>query len=357
MANSTISKEQTEFIKGVGILLIALHNYFHFVAPNPGENEFIFNDQFVRNFFDIISSSALEIINALFSYLGHYGVQLFIFISGYGLAKSYQRKSQRFGTFMKKRVYKLYPAFLIAIGVLFLYNIFAYSYFPDMKWFGRITGKLLMVHTLVPNQALTINGPWWFYGLIMQLYVLFIPMFHLIRKYRFKGFLLLLALSYLLIFLLYTPLREVHIFVMANAPGHIPEFALGILLALYPKLNISKWVLPVLLAVFIMGNYYFSFFPFTFLIITYFLITGISLFKSKTPQFIKFYGRISMYLFATHGFMREPYFANWARDYNNPFMTLLIGLGFLLTVTIVAVLCEKIHLLLINSFTKSRGLV
>jgi len=133
---------------------------------------------------------------------------------------------------------------------------------------------------------------------------------------------------------------------MANVPGHIPEFAFGILLALYPKLNITKWLAPILLAVFILGNYYFSFFPFTFLIITYFMISAFLMYKGRIPSFVKFYGRISMYLFATHGFLREPYFADWARAYSNPYITILIGLAYLLTVTLVAVLCEKIHQLI-----------
>jgi len=37
------SKEQTALLKGLGILLIVLHNFFHNLTPVIGENEFSFS--------------------------------------------------------------------------------------------------------------------------------------------------------------------------------------------------------------------------------------------------------------------------------------------------------------------------
>ena len=88
MPRITISKEQTNLIKGIGILLIIFHNYFHWVSPSPGENEFIFSVASVKKTFSIFSNSPLDSVNVIFSFFGHYGVQLFIFISAYGLTKS-----------------------------------------------------------------------------------------------------------------------------------------------------------------------------------------------------------------------------------------------------------------------------
>jgi peptidoglycan/LPS O-acetylase OafA/YrhL len=348
MSKIIINKEQTDFIKGVGILLIVLHNYFHWVPPNPGENEFIFNAQNAKNVFSIISDSYLNIVNVLFSFFGHYGVQLFVFISGYGLSKSFISKQQNFSTFIKKRASKIYPAFLIGILVLIIYNAIVYSQLPSKNLVVELLYKISMIHTLLPDRALSINGPWWFYGLIMQLYFIFIPVFYVIKRWEWKGFLLTLVLSYLLIYCLYTPLIQNNIFIMANAPGHIPEFALGIFLALKPKLTIKIWYLPLLLLIFILGNFSFSFFPFTFITITYLSIIILYLFREEHKYFtvIKFYGKISMYLFAVHGFFRTPYFVGWAKASNSPIKAIALGMLYLLTVTIVAYLSREIYALI-----------
>ncbi len=352
-----ISKEQTDLIKGIGILLIVFHNYFHWVFPNPGANEFVFDAENIRNLFSIISDSYMNIINVFFSFFGHYGVQLFIFISGYGLSKSFISKHQSFSKFIKRRASKIYPAFLIAILVLIIYDAMVYSSLPNFGWIARILCKVFMIHTLLPNQALSINGPWWFYGLIMQLYFLFIPLFYIIKRWEWKGFIFTLFFSYLLIYCLYTPLMGTGILVLANAPGHIPEFTLGIFLALTPKLTIKIWHLPLLLLIFICGNFSFVFFPFTFIIITYFLIIGVLRFLRKDYKYlavIKFYGKMSMYLFAVHGFFRKPYFVEWAKDCNSPIMTIFFGMLYLLTVTIVAYLCREIYVLIRNKLISYR---
>ena len=343
MSPFSINREQTNLLKGVGILLIIFHNYFHWVPPYTGENEFIFNPEFVQNLFNGLKTSPLDIPNTLFSYFGHFGVQLFLFISGYGLAKSFQKKEHGFIDFMKKRAAKIYPAFIIGIIVLIAYVTLVYG-FPDLKWFAKIGLKLAMVHTLIPGQALAINGPWWFYGLIMQLYVLFIPLFFVIRKWGWQGFAVVAIASYLLIFSLYQPLLSSDLFVMANAPGHIPEFTLGILLAFNTK--VSKWAIPLCVVIFIIGNFYFLSFPLTFITITYLLVVLIlKLFRRENILFkvIVFYGKLSMFLFAIHGFFRRPYFVETAIEAKNPLITALLAFIYLLVVTIVAYVSKVLY--------------
>jgi len=354
MSEIIINKEQTNFIKGFGILLIMLHNYFHLVAPNTGQNEFIFNAQNVQNLFSIISNSYLETINVLFSFFGHYGVQLFVFISGYGLSKSYITKQRSFFMFSIKRISKIYPPFLITILIILIYKVTLGSSAINTDWITRVFTKILMLHTLLPGEALSFVGPWWFYGLIVQLYLLFIPLFYIIKRWKGKGFLFILTLSYLLIFYLYTPLMDRNIFVMANAPGHIPEFALGILIALNPNLTTKVWHTPFLLLLFILGNFYFPFFPFTFIIITYLLVLCILYFlrKELMPiKFILFYGEISMFLFVIHGICRDP-FTNLARASNNPVLTIVLSLFYILTVTLLAFLFKKVYVLTKNVIIK-----
>ena len=87
-----ISKQDSNIFKAIGILLIVFHNYFHFVEPNIGENEFYFSSDVIKNLYYGIINMPSETINILFSCFGHYGVQIFIFISGFGLTISLQNK-------------------------------------------------------------------------------------------------------------------------------------------------------------------------------------------------------------------------------------------------------------------------
>ena len=132
-----------------------------------------------------------------------------------------------------------------------VYNFVLFRHIPDATWLKSISYKFLMVHNIIPNEALAIVGPWWFYGLIMQMYVLFIPLFSFIKKYKLNGLLFVSAVSYAIMFLLYNPLLEQDIFIMANAPGHLPEFALCVYLALYPKMDFKIIYYTILISIFI----------------------------------------------------------------------------------------------------------
>ncbi|MBQ4205355.1 MAG: acyltransferase family protein, partial [Bacteroidales bacterium] len=102
------TKRDTSIIKGFGILCIVLHNYFHWIAPSPGENEFDFSPDRVTKLFTLLSEKTGEFVNLLFSYFGHYGVELFVFISGFGLAISMMDHQRTAESFIVSRLKKLY---------------------------------------------------------------------------------------------------------------------------------------------------------------------------------------------------------------------------------------------------------
>lgn len=45
-----LTEQQTTMYKGIGILLIALHNFLHTIPPVIGENEFLFQREPFENF-------------------------------------------------------------------------------------------------------------------------------------------------------------------------------------------------------------------------------------------------------------------------------------------------------------------
>ncbi len=101
--------------KGIAIVMIVFHNFFHLVRSTPHENEFHFSIRNSHIFWNTIIGSPEEFIRCCFSFLGHYGVQIFIFLSAYGLTKKFMASQQPYLGFIKSRFLKIYPVFFLAI--------------------------------------------------------------------------------------------------------------------------------------------------------------------------------------------------------------------------------------------------
>lgn len=357
MQINTFSKENTLIYKGIGILLIVLHNFFHWILPATGENEWDFSAGRIINLYKGLIQHPLEFINLLFSYFGHYGVQIFIFISGVGLALSMQNKSKNWGAFMIERLKKLYPLLFTGFIFLFFYEIILSGKLLNWYHYREFLYKLLFLHTLniTKGSTLSLTGPWWFFGAIFQLYVLFPLLFKMIKKYNTTAFVVICSISYSLMYIsqyFYHPNTSIMLF--QNALGHLPEFSFGILLALNPGKKINTFWGILSLIIFSLGNFYNAFFPFTFLSITVLFYWGLSkvspfiLNKTKKLKTILFYyGSISMILFVIHGPLRNPFIAIsgetfWGR--------LLGATLFLLAVTSLSILGNVLYKWLVNRF-------
>lgn len=306
------TKRATSVIKGFAILCIVFHNYFRWLQPSPGENEFNCSPGNVARFFEMLGQQPHEFVNILFSYFGHYGVQLFIFVSGYGLAVSMMNRPVKWGTFVLHRLKKLYPLLLTGIvfytfGKIVMEGKMLCAW--ELKEIGR---KLLFIHTLFPNSGLSVCGPWWFFGLIFQLYLLFPLLFHGMKKWGWRAFWVIVTVSYGLIFLF----REyIHLYqgevLMQNAPGHLPEFCFGIMVAFSKDKKIHWLWLILALILFVWGNFAPGFYPFTFLslcVIAVFIIEKLRGKKFLTSHLsvLDYFGSLSMLIFAVHGFLRLP---------------------------------------------------
>ena len=87
-----MTKLECEVCRAYAIIAIFLHNYIHWLPNTPQENEFEFD---VIRHWDFIHSieSGNDIFINLLSYLGHLGVPVFVFLSGYGLAQKYGQQT------------------------------------------------------------------------------------------------------------------------------------------------------------------------------------------------------------------------------------------------------------------------
>ncbi len=338
----TLLPAGTNYLKGIGILMIVFHNYFHWVAPNTGENEFDFALSRVHSIGKLVGASPFELINILFSFLGHYGVQLFIVLSGYGLVRQMLQGGKTWTQFsLTDRMRKIYFLLFVSFFVILFFTFYADRAIPGAEWFRSMGFYFLMINSFVPGQLFAINGPWWFFGLIFQFYLVFPVLYRVLDRFKDKGILVLVVLSYLLIYVGTPLIGRLNLNIMSTVFGHLPEFLLGMWLASRSTIKIPGWALLIAIVLIYGGNYVGVIWPFSFIGVSVFML--MMLWRSglkaqdnvKYGRFLVYIGGLSMYLFAVHGFLRYP-FVNLANKYTNPVYTLIISLVYFIVVLIIS---------------------
>jgi peptidoglycan/LPS O-acetylase OafA/YrhL len=326
-----ISKEQTAFLKGIAILLIVFHNYYKWVFPITGENEFWFSADYISRSLIFLRSDPLQFFNIFFNFLGFYGVQVFMVISAYGLARSWQKGHQGYGRFILHRFDKLYPSLFLAAVLFILITIIREGRVPG----PALQKDLLYQLALVPGKPTGISGPWWFYSFIFQFYLVFPAMMWVNGKAGLKGLAGMVIIGYIVTVFFYAPLKNAGFNPYSLFIGHMPEFCLGIWLATRERLKIPYAVLALALAALVLGNTFEWAWPFANLAAALLLMVFIQYCWSKREKMkrltslISFTGAVSMYLFASHGLVRNG-FINLANYFSSPWASVLIGLSFLL---------------------------
>lgn len=159
-----INRNQTNEIKGIAVILLMIH---HLLSRYQ-------NDNFFMN--DIVSLSKVC-------------VALFVFLSGYGLAKNHTKIEMTFRSFFIKRILKIMipyqKVFIIFVSVGVYFNLQ-----PLEQSYGKHKILKLILEFLGLNEFIYGHGynpTWWFIGLIGLLYILFIPLFKFVKKYSHRA--------------------------------------------------------------------------------------------------------------------------------------------------------------------------
>lgn len=310
----TLDNKDTTILKALAILAIVFHNFFH-VAVNVHENEFDFRPERFGVFLQAAVHPSLT-IQALFAFYGHYGVQIFIFLSAYGLAKTHWDDPSSWHAFMWSRVKKLYPMFTL---VLLFWAALAAMHLGTLWVIRDASPHLLLmlagVSTLVPNLGLPPVGPWWFIPFIMQAYALFPLLRWLTRRY---GWPFLVVLSFVCYFIthLANPFLAHWMINLSMTPiGRMRVLCMGIIAARYP-INVRSYVALPAFAVFILGSRYFAFAHFSSLaavVVCLWLYGKLRPWLRESNNLAKI-GQYSLGIFLVNGIVRVPfvYFAHTA---------------------------------------------
>ena len=336
-----LSREDSVIYKGIGILLIVLHNYSHWVVPKVGENEFDFSRKRIENLLYALSEQPLELIHLTFSFLGHFGVQLFIFLSAYGLTVAYGNRTVKWPTFVAKRLARLYPIFIVSIGLHALMTAW-WASGGWVPWYLKMYAlKLSMLSNLLPGQALTVNGPWWFFSFIVQFYLVFHLLNRVALRFGWKGLLVVSVSGWAVTVLINPYLARYDLNLLYTVIGRLPELCLGMYLARVGAVKLGRVFVVALLIIWLGGNWFEPIWHLQsisslilILMVCQFVTNSIRR-TGRTFHSLYFIGVISFPLFALHGVLRPP-FVDLANELSHWFVTLMLGVMFFLVSIVIS---------------------
>ena len=331
-----ITREQSAALKGIAILGIVLHNFTHWLRPMVKENEFLFNRHNVDRLVTEVANPSWELIAHLFSFFGHYGVPVFLFLSGYGLVRKYECynpgiKPQRQSVFFPRLgVLGQIISFIIDhYRKLFVMMILGYTAFvmvdymtphPRHYEFWNVIGQLLMISNFYdePHNA-NWPGPYWYFGLTMQIYIIYRVILYkgdgslsgLCRGRYATAVLAFLTLALAFIQTLFDPMSEELNWYRYNFFGAMLPFAFGIHSARshYVSVEPSRrmcLILAVAAAIIVLGGSL-TFITWTF--VPVFVCYAAIYFVKALPQFavgsLAWVGSISAMMFVSHPITRK----------------------------------------------------
>lgn len=150
---------------------------------------------------------------------GYVGVDLFFFLSGFGLTYSYQRNDIK--TFYVHRIKKILPSYIL-YG--FIYILHIYFRTNESLTFSQILYKLCCLEYIFEHKGVD-----WFINAILILYILFPFIFHLIKG--LKELVIISCIPIIYIITLHTDFYWTHLAMIHR----IPMFLLGIYCGLNPN--------------------------------------------------------------------------------------------------------------------------
>ena len=177
---SLLTRAECNALRGIAILGIFLHNFCHWLNPVVKENEY----QYFQHNVDWFAQCAAR-VNELFpahviSFFGHYGVPVFLFLSAYGLEMKYGNDHGKapdgrrvvVSSFVRYHYLKLFK--MMIVGFICFTVVDAMTAGSWHYNVAQIVGQLLMINNFYDQPDRNIwPGPFWFFGLMLQLYVVY----------------------------------------------------------------------------------------------------------------------------------------------------------------------------------------
>ena len=250
MKEELLSRAECNALRGLAIAGIFLHNYAHWLGPIVKENEYQFFQRNVDWFNQVLIHPDANLLLHLLSFFGHYGVPVFLFLSAYGLVKKYERvmpsmsvahedasaRVKGAGTFRFLRYHFLKLFKMMIVGFVAFTMVDAIT--PGRWHYDvlKIVAQLGMFNNLLPTPDRQIwPGPYWFFGLMLQLYIVY----RLLLYRRHWGVTVALMALCVALQLCLSPESEALDRYRYNFMGGMLPFGMGLLAARYERYVLS----------------------------------------------------------------------------------------------------------------------
>ena len=229
MNDGLLTRAECAALRGLAIIGIFLHNYCHWLGPVVKENEYTFSQHNVDWLTAVMASPDGLLPAHLVSFFGHYGVPVFLFLSAYGLELKYGRSlyapAFRFVAYHWKKLFSMMIVGFVSFTIV--------DAMTPGRWHYTLTqvvAQLAMVNNLLPDPDHNIwPGPFWFFGLMLQLYAVYRLLLYK-RHWAWTAGAMVVCLGVQLAF---APESEALNWYRYNFMGGMLPFGLGLLYARY----------------------------------------------------------------------------------------------------------------------------
>lgn len=341
-----LTRADASVIKALAILMIVAHNYFHQVKPFPGENEMAFHAETFWKMVFQIAEHPFDAFHPIASFFGHYGVHIFLFMSGYGLTKKALGYVQKHGGISwadlwkvsLNQIAKIVSLTLVGVSILCLYKYIAWGTLPDAEFFTKYLVFLTFTENLRPGDFGYFVSVWWFMALIVQFYLLFPIIFKGLSRHAYLT-LSIGVVCQLLAVSIYEPLLEQHVLVYATPLGQMVLFMLGGYLAMGRRL--SRWIVLPLVVVLPLTFIDPNFFHLSFVAVTVFLMLAYGLLRERliASKTLLWIGGMSMFIYIVHGDLRWQVIPV-VNEAQNIWLSYIMFFGYVAEVFIFAILAK-----------------
>lgn len=177
-AQSLLSRTECSALRGLAIIAIVLHNYCHFIGQIVKENEYTFSIGNSERLWSMMTNPDELLPVHLLSYFGHYGVPVFLFLSGWGLVLKYEQGENQTDNWNRRlgflRYHYLKLLRMLMVGFTFFLVVDAVTPGRFLFHWHHVVAQLLMYINVLPTPDKIIwPGIYWFFGLMMELYIVY----------------------------------------------------------------------------------------------------------------------------------------------------------------------------------------
>lgn len=318
-----ITKEQSLYIKGWGIVLMFIHHIFAFPDRAPSQ---------------MLYYTFSQDIEMLLGWIGKYCVSIFLFISGYGFSMSKHMDASYYWN-------KIISTYRTAWLIFFIFIPLDIYFLPDRI---NLNIKDFILNFLGISSSY--NGEWWF----LFLYIFLVGITPILQSMRDK------IISILLISILFHNLSSEGIWkeILIWQSSYIIGFSLGVF-ANSIKIEVNNLLLKIIISIIFFyiikqGLSYFWIDSIVFLV-PLFIYILLVLYEFTNKFLCKYLNRVMMefgdkciYMWLVHSFYAYHFMAKFIYF---PRYTILVLLNLLVISYVTALILSKLEKFIITNFS------